>query len=468
MRILSATANLLANAKPQFKFLPANLSSTIFHRFTSTTAAPALSPNLKQHDNTNKNLMLMVPLLNVTTCDYCVISMENNSVRVVQDNLPNLSLLRAENYYKEYMNADYIVRACSNYKWMLLTCQKVPGPSYELLWDPTTDETKPLPLSALRPPLPFPIFSFCWGVGVGFDPHPSGDYKVVRSQMFLYQGSDIRIRSEVLSLQTGHWKEIPYPYGLEFKPIENRALHINGFYYWLACHLTKKTYAIVPFDFANEKFPPALIPVPKSEKLGDNVRVVPAEFHGSLAAIVYDFNKKKKKKKKKACFEIWVWGNDDWSWVDEFEVPTNCDALHAIIGLYKNDKVLIQDSNGELLLYDCETRSLKYLGIHDDSFNLRFYPYGKSTVNKGDKLVSLQKDSPHKEKETTEIKSIRPPSQFTQRSPTTDNSEDSNELEKFKKMKLAELKEVAKSNGIKGYSKLKKIELVELLTSNGV
>ncbi|GER24647.1 Rho termination factor [Striga asiatica] len=93
---------------------------------------------------------------------------------------------------------------------------------------------------------------------------------------------------------------------------------------------------------------------------------------------------------------------------------------------------------------------------------------GKSTVNKGDKLVSLQKDSPQKEKETTELKSIRPPSQFTRRSPTTDNSEDSNEVEKFEKMKLAELKEVAKSNGIKGYSKLKKIELVELLTSNGV
>ncbi|GER24649.1 F-box protein [Striga asiatica] len=412
MRGFSATANLLANAKSKFKFLPANLSSTISNRFPITTTAPALSPNLKQHDdNNNKNLMLMVRVLNEKTCDCSVISTENNSFRVVvPDTLPNLSLLRAEHFNYGFRCADYIVRACSNYKWMLLTCQKGPGPSYELLWDPTTDETKPLPLSAtgdykvvksppgtIRPQLR-PV---CWGFGVGFDPRPSGDYKVVRSQNF-----DFGIRSEVLSLQTDSWKEIPYPYDPEFQPIEKLALHINGFYYWLTRHIFNKNfYAIIPFDFANEEFLPDLIPMPVSEKLGYNVRVVLAEFHGSLAAIVYDFNKPyTKKKKKKPCFEIWVWGNDDWSCVDEFEVPTDCDARHAIIGLYKNDKVLIQDSIGDLLLYDCEDRSLKSLGIHDESFKLRVYPYGKTTVNKGDKLVSLQKNSPQKEKETTELK----------------------------------------------------------------
>lgn len=98
---------------------------------------------------------------------------------------------------------------------------------------------------------------------------------------------------------------------------------------------------------------------------------------------------------------------------------------------------------------------------------------------------------------STGLKSTRPPSSFTRRSPiptlsTTDeeiqsgieklpetpspsfprdeielNSEElpANDEQslKLEEMKLTELKEVAKSKGIKGYSKLKKSELVELL-----
>ncbi|GER24645.1 F-box protein [Striga asiatica] len=460
MRILSATASLLANAKSKFKFLPANLSSTLFHRSPCTTAAPALSPNLKQHENTNQNLMLMLRVLNEKTYDHCVISMENNSFRVVPDTLPKLSLLRSENFNTVGGSADHDVRACSNHKWMLLTCHKGSRAPYELLWDPTTDKKKRLPLSPFGPSLES---ASCWGLGVGIDPRASGDYKVVRFHNFVHSRFEFRIRSELLSLRTGSWKEIPYPCNPKFQPVERLSLHINGFYYWLANNFfNEKIYAIIRFDFANEKFQRDLIHMPESEKLGYKARFVLAEFHGLLTAIVYNFNEKNKPR-----FEIWVWGNDDWSCADEFEVPAYCVALHRIIGLYKNDKVLIQDSNGDLLLYDCETRSLKNLGIHDDSFYVRVYPYGKTTVNKGDKLVSRQKDSPQKEKQTTELKSITPPSQFTRRSPTTDN-EDSNEVERFEKMKLAELKEVAKSKGIKGYSKLKKIELVELLISNGV
>ncbi|GER44668.1 transcription termination factor Rho [Striga asiatica] len=78
----------------------------------------------------------------------------------------------------------------------------------------------------------------------------------------------------------------------------------------------------------------------------------------------------------------------------------------------------------------------------------------------------FQKDSPQKVKETIELKSKRPPSQFTRRSPTAD-SEDSNEVEKYGGMTLAELRDVAKSKGIKGSSGLKKSKLKELLISHG-
>ncbi|KAG6756141.1 uncharacterized protein [Populus alba] len=114
---------------------------------------------------------------------------------------------------------------------------------------------------------------------------------------------------------------------------------------------------------------------------------------------------------------------------------------------------------------------------------------GPGTVREGNKVLT-QKQSASKDQKTQpehaleDVKLTRPPSNFTKKSPipspstsrenTTElNSEASEgkasnhklELPRVEKMKLTELKELAKSRGIKGYSKLKKGELLELLRS---
>ncbi|GAB4827075.1 hypothetical protein Ancab_033958 [Ancistrocladus abbreviatus] len=79
-----------------------------------------------------------------------------------------------------------------------------------------------------------------------------------------------------------------------------------------------------------------------------------------------------------------------------------------------------------------------------------------------------------------DFKLIRPPSNFVKKSPipspTASRKEDfvlgTAELKHatnlaIEKMKLTELKELAKARGIKGYSKLKKSELINLLRSQG-
>ncbi|KAL7089173.1 hypothetical protein ACP275_13G172200 [Erythranthe tilingii] len=137
---------------------------------------------------------------------------------------------------------------------------------------------------------------------------------------------------------------------------------------------------------------------------------------------------------------------------------------------------------------------------------------GKTVGRRGDKFAAQQKDSFKKEEISELLSNVgleksRPPSSFTKRSPvpvlsgsidevqpknetlpetpsvivpsdeielknerlvTTEVDKDEEQSEKFEDMKLAQLKEVAKSKGIKGYSKLKKSELVELLIRSNI
>lgn len=90
-------------------------------------------------------------------------------------------------------------------------------------------------------------------------------------------------------------------------------------------------------------------------------------------------------------------------------------------------------------------------------------------------------ESENKQKKVERIDSVsnegkvsRPPSNFVKRSPipsvhverVEDDVMSATDGEDLETMKLAELKELAKSRGVKGYSKLKKVELIKLLKTS--
>ncbi|PWA43929.1 hypothetical protein CTI12_AA530340 [Artemisia annua] len=112
---------------------------------------------------------------------------------------------------------------------------------------------------------------------------------------------------------------------------------------------------------------------------------------------------------------------------------------------------------------------------------------GKTSYREGSTRLS---ESENKQKKVERIDSVsneekisRPPSNFVKRSPipsvhverveddvtsATDGEDltSATDPEDLETMKLAELKELAKSRGVKGYSKLKKAELIELLKTS--
>ncbi|GER37597.1 F-box family protein [Striga asiatica] len=380
-----------------FSFVPnAKSSFKSSSRNSSATSIRALTRCLKPSDS----LMLLVQRVLDSTRDYFVISTENNSFKVLHqghgdDNglLPNLSRLRAENYNLFCMNAKYHVLASCD-TWMLWNNTENPADLKPLLWDPRTDVLVTLPFFDVEPRMPGLISAYMWGYGIGFDPYAPENYKVVRCRSFKYFRSNDEAHAEVFSHET--WKKIPYPHDPLWQVYQSPSLFVDGFYYWIAHHYTQGNHAIISFDFAKEEFPLALIPMPCSKILRDIKLgcVCLAEFCGSLAAIVYDFHGQAKKsmkniycypgqemKKKENnvpfTFEIWVWKHGVWSHVSTYKVPLTLTRVvyRGVIGLYKNVKVFLWDSEGYLWLYDVETRDLENLGIRDDCSSLTIFPY---------------------------------------------------------------------------------------------
>ncbi|GER24650.1 F-box family protein [Striga asiatica] len=380
MGILKFTTNLVANAKYKYKkFLSASYSSSIVRDVTAFGRGTCLvetwwhPPYLKPNISSN-SLMLAVEHVSSSktkTRDYSVISTEGGSFKVVHENLPNFSMLRAQTYYD-------VLASCN--KWMFLRCKVVRKFAHMLLWNPTTYEVRPLPVFGWPPLLRdgVTLYNGWTRWGLGFDPS-SEDYKVIRFGHM--EPGDDEAHAVLFSLKTGSWKVIPDHHFPVIEPFDEKHVQINGITYWIASRVgsewrclsgeddTLEDLAVVSFDFVNENFPPLIPTIPKSDRLFNMSCFCIAEFHGSLAAIFCD----------SVGFEIWVWKSNttEWSLYSTYNFDDDDVCVESVLGLYKNDKALFQDSKGSLLLYDCHTRELKDLGIRGSS--LMVYPYVQST-----------------------------------------------------------------------------------------
>ncbi|GER33625.1 F-box family protein [Striga asiatica] len=286
---------------------------------------------------------------------------EDNLIFVVDRKNNNLSLLSIEN-----KSLQLVVLGSED--------EGITTPS-KLLWDPATDEVRPIPQFPVNPHLPVEYsLDFLWGVG--FDPS-SGDCKVVRASHLDYGGREPReFRGELLSVGTGSWKEIEFPYDYEdLFSISKYCILISGFCYWHGYLFDSDCHIIITFDFGRGEFPADHIPFPNEHT---HPKMVLAEYHGLLAVILQDYGIYKDSLR----VEIWVWSNGDrsWSHLSTFHVPADVD-VKEVVGLYNNDKVILLDSKGAILLYDCRTSELESFGVirdykHDSKYDsFRVYPY---------------------------------------------------------------------------------------------
>ncbi|GER24651.1 F-box protein [Striga asiatica] len=241
--VSSITTNLVANANYKFqKILFATYSPSIVPIFRPPAVLDMKHPSDLKPNITSNSLMLAVEHLSLSrtkTRDYSVISTEGGSFKVVHENLPNFSMLRAQTY-------DDVLASCN--KWMFLECKAGSEPPYELLWNPTTYEVRPLPVFAW-PPCDRVCLCYGWSCrGIGFDPS-SEDYKVIRFGHM--ENCDHEAQAVLFSLKTGSWKLILNPHFPNFD--EKHIVHINGITYWIASRLGSEYRCLSGKDDSRER-----------------------------------------------------------------------------------------------------------------------------------------------------------------------------------------------------------------------
>jgi F-box interacting protein len=234
------------------------------------------------------------------------------------------------------------------------------------LWNPTTPYVGFKAIPFLSPP-PF-------SVGFGFDPN-SSDFKVV-SVRHVVNGSGIAaLIAEVYSMSRGSWRllDLRVPYGIF---ADSQTLALGGVFLWLA---EQDGGQIISFDFTDEVF--RTTPLPYSR---DPLRFYHQmmELNGYVAMAIFplDFWN------IKMSLEIWVlleFGvKESWTRFVSIEIPMD---LGRPLGFWKKGKMFMENSEGQLVLYDPFTQTKNYLQIEGlkESFEVVLHTQSSVAINGG-------------------------------------------------------------------------------------
>ncbi|XP_057768627.1 F-box/LRR-repeat/kelch-repeat protein At2g27520-like isoform X1 [Salvia miltiorrhiza] len=247
-----------------------------------------------------------------------------------------------------------------------------------------TQEFKFLP----APKKPSPCLDDFHGSGLGFD-SKSGDYKVIRSYTRCKCDPEDRegcrggshTKTELYSLQSDSWKEIPNPDAHTFPDC---GVYIMGKCYWAVASEDGSSFSILSFDFSDESF--SCIPSPPVSEKKFMYDLV--ECDGFLGAIVYEYKKPKHSKRGAKSYQLWVW-KESW-WAKSFGVALR--GIESPLGL-KDGRLLFLERKRKsrnrksydelsrpLVVYDCITKEWKEPDIYACAQDVKVLSYVEDKV----------------------------------------------------------------------------------------
>ncbi|KAK6157917.1 hypothetical protein DH2020_012165 [Rehmannia glutinosa] len=247
------------------------------------------------------------------------------------------------------------------------------------LWNPSIRDFKKLPSSLVQRP---PNAKVRGGdVGVGFD-SKTLDFKVM--QILFCASKDcggLIYQVEIYSSRTNSWRkyESIVPANIMYHNLWSMVYKNETFCWW--AQDSSNVEVILSFDMSKETFQKT--PLPSNiEVLGGQHRTTRAimPLKESLALIVYrpqEFDK---------IYDVWIvdeLGEDGDSW----NKVTSIGPLSKVerpLGFWNNDEFILESSNGELVVYNCDNKKIKNLGVYGKRSRLEVLVYKESlfSVNK--------------------------------------------------------------------------------------
>uniref|UniRef100_A0A5B7B4A5 F-box domain-containing protein n=1 Tax=Davidia involucrata TaxID=16924 RepID=A0A5B7B4A5_DAVIN len=212
-------------------------------------------------------------------------------------------------------------------------------------------------------------------LGFGYH-HQANDYKVVR---ITYVGEEyvsdddsdddsvdlleffrgIYREVEVYTLSTDSWKKIGADFLWGVNPQPSPAF-ANGSLHWIAAHQDRAhNELILSFDIGKEVFQEIMLPNYHLDEVEFDVSTCVLEE--SLSLFVYcSF----KHLEGSECCYLWVmreYGVAE-SWTKQYTIVLE-GRVERTLGFTKFDELILEESNGEIFLFDIQNHKVKYLGI---------------------------------------------------------------------------------------------------------
>ncbi|XP_059439285.1 F-box/kelch-repeat protein At3g23880-like [Corylus avellana] len=249
-----------------------------------------------------------------------------------------------------------------------------------VLWNPATKETKVVPKSNL----PHFISAFhklgVDGIGFGFDAK-TNDYKIINLLTIYESHSRGKMaQSEVYSLNADSWRKVdPPPFSIS--PVYSSVRGMNTYTNGMA---SLEAYGdnrgnLLSFDMSNEVF----LKTPKPDdvfldEFSDWTDIFVLNESIALVVLVWD------KGMSEICYDIWLLLEVDVkdSWTKLFSIGPFTDFKQPRpLGFWKNDAVLFENLDGQMVLYDPSTKEMTNLPIHGETYSLQLVTYMETLVS---------------------------------------------------------------------------------------
>lgn len=229
------------------------------------------------------------------------------------------------------------------------------------LWNPATSALKALPHSV----------EYLINVSFGFDAK-SNDLKVLRIYNRPVHESlnrEVQVlrsnrEAEVYSISSGCWRKlhVDVPRNMSFNSPREVMAYIKGVCFWLRMSLVENIESIVAFDMTQEVFKST--PLPDASVIGDlyGTHKCLTGLNDSLAFILFPQRQNTEK-----CLDIWVlseFGVKE-SWTKLVTIRTFFSDLERPLGFWKNGELFMENAEGQLVLYDLFTQTVRNLHVDD-------------------------------------------------------------------------------------------------------